>query len=127
MIERLGERPKMPDGSRAAYSPMVRAGGFVFLSGQLPFDPERRLVPGGITEHTRQCYGNVQRLLKLIGYDLCDVVKTVNYLAKEADFQDFNKAYVTVFGDALPARATVCAKLLMPAALEVDVIAYKVL
>lgn len=125
MIERLGERPKMPDGSRAAYSPMVRAGGFVFLSGQLPFDSARSIVPGGIVEHTRQCYANVQKSLQSIGCDLGDIVKSVNYLANEADFQDFNRAYIGVFGETLPARSTVCAKLLMPAALEVDVIAFK--
>jgi len=125
MIDRLGQRPIMPDGSQAAYSPMVRAGGFVFLSGQLPFDPARRIVPGGIVEHTRQCYANVLQMLQSIGCDLGDVVKTVNYLANEADFRDFNKAYVSVFGDTPPARSTVCVKLLMPAALEVDVIAFK--
>lgn len=125
MIERLGERPQMADGSRAAYSPIVRAGGFVFLSGQLPFDSERHIVPGGIAEHTRQCYANVQRLLQSIGYDVTDIVKTVNYLANEADFPAFNHAYVAIFGDVLPARSTVCAKLLMPAALEVDVIAFR--
>lgn len=127
MIERLGQRPKMPGGGLAAYSPMVRAGGFVFVSGQLPFDPDRRIVPGGIAEHTQQCYDNVRALLRSIGYDLGDIVKTVNYLAKKEDFGGFNQAYAAIFGDQLPARSTVRVDLLMPACLEVDVIAFKAL
>lgn len=124
MLERLGQRPKMPNGSLAAYSPMVRAGGFIFLSGQLPFDPDRRIVEGGIEAHVAQCYGNVRALLQTVNCDLADIVKTTNYLANPEDFAAFNQAYLNVFGDTLPARATVCAQLLMPAALEVDVIAY---
>lgn len=123
IIERLGERPRMPDGSRAPYSPAVRAGSLVFLSGQLPFDASRRIVPGGIVAHTRQCYSNVQALLRTIGCDLSNVVKTVNYLTNEEDFAEFNRIYREIFGDCLPARSTICARLLMPATLEVDVIA----
>lgn len=125
MIERLGDRPRMPDGSRAAYSPIIRAAGFVYLSGQLPFDADRRIVPGGIAEHVKQCYDNVETLLKSVGYGLGDVVKTVNYLADERDFAGFNAAYAAIFGDSLPARSTVCVRLLMPATLEVDVVAYR--
>jgi 2-iminobutanoate/2-iminopropanoate deaminase len=124
-IVRLGERPSMPDGSRAPYSPMVRAGGFVFVSGQLPFDAQRRIVPGGIEEHTRQAYENVRTLLASINYDLSDIVKTVNYLASEKDFVQFNAVYTSIFAAELPARSTICTSLLMPAALEVDVIAYQ--
>ncbi len=124
-IERLGERPSMPGGGRAPYSPMVRAGGFVYISGQLPFDAERQIVPGGIEEHTRQSYENIRALLSTIGGDLSDLVKTVNYLAREEDFPRFNATYETIFGEQLPARSTVCVRLLMPAALEVDAIAYR--
>lgn len=115
----------LADGSRVAYSPVVRAGGFVFVSGQLPFDADRRIVSGGIEEHTFRCYSNVAELLSISGVGLGQVVKTVNYLSRKQDFAAFNRAYRQVFGDHLPARSTVCARLLVPhATIEVDVIAY---
>lgn len=124
-IERLGQRPRMADGSLAAYSPVVRAGPLVFVSGQLPFDPDRRVIAGGVVEHTRRCYANVFALLEAAGCGRERIVKTVNYLAREEDFGAFNSVYLEVFGDLLPARSTVVARLLVPAAaLEVDVIAY---
>jgi 2-iminobutanoate/2-iminopropanoate deaminase len=124
LIERLGQRPRMPNGTLAAYSPIVRAGGFVFVSGQLPFDANRKIVSGGIEEQARQCYENVRALLREAGCGLEHVVKTVNYLADPRDFAAFNVAYAELFGESLPARSTVSARLLVDgAAIEVDVVA----
>jgi 2-iminobutanoate/2-iminopropanoate deaminase len=107
------------------YSQAVAAGGFVFLSGQIPIDPATRaLVPGDVRKQTRQVLDNLKAVLTASGASLGDVVKTTIYLTNLADFTAVNEIYAETFGTEPPARATVgVAALPMGAKVEIDAIA----
>jgi 2-iminobutanoate/2-iminopropanoate deaminase len=92
----------------AAYSQAVKAGGFLFLSGQIPIDPGTgELVNSSIEAETRQVLENLKAVLEAGGASLSDVVKVTAYLTDIRDFAAFNAVYVTYFRDEPPARATV--------------------
>lgn len=107
------------------YSQAVAAGGFVFLSGQIPIDPATRaLVPGDVRKQTRQVLDNLKAVLAASGASLGDVVKTTIYLTNLADFTAVNEIYAETFSTEPPARATVgVAALPMGAKVEIDAIA----
>jgi 2-iminobutanoate/2-iminopropanoate deaminase len=108
------------------YSQAVRAGGFVFASGQIPTDPGTgQFVPGGIAEQTEQVLRNLSAVLKAAGSSLDQVVKTTVFLADMNDFAAMNEVYGRYFSeDAPPARATVqAARLPRDARVEIEVIA----
>lgn len=92
----------------AAYSQAVRAGGFLFASGQIPIDPKTgELVQGGIEAETRQVLENLKAVLAAGGASFADVVKITAYLTDMNEFAAFNAVYVSYFKDEPPARATV--------------------
>jgi len=92
----------------AAYSQAVKAGGFLFLSGQIAIDPATGvLVSAGIEAETRQVLENLKAVLEAGGASLSDVVKITAYLSDMRYFAAFNAVYVTYFRDEPPARATV--------------------
>jgi 2-iminobutanoate/2-iminopropanoate deaminase len=88
------------------YSPVVRAGDFLIVSGQVPLVDGRK-VDGGVAAETAQALRNVATQLATMGASLDDVVKTTCFLTDMADFAVFNEAYVEAFGDHRPARSTV--------------------
>jgi 2-iminobutanoate/2-iminopropanoate deaminase len=95
-----------------AYSSAVRAGDLVFVSGQVPIDPETgELVPGSVEARTTRALQNVAALLAAAGAGLDDVVKITAHLESFDMFDDFDRAYRAFFGDALPARTTVASGL----------------
>ena len=92
------------------YSQAIRAGGFVFASGQIPIDPATgEFVKGGIAEQTEQVLKNLAALLEAAGSDLDKVVKTTVFLADMKEFAQMNEVYAKFFKDTPPARATVAA------------------
>ena len=107
------------------YSQAVKAGGFVFASGQIPIDPETgEFVSGGIAEQTRQVMKNLSAVLEAAGSDLQLVVKTTVFLADMAEFTAMNEVYGTFFSDEPPARATVqAARLPRDARVEIEAVA----
>jgi 2-iminobutanoate/2-iminopropanoate deaminase len=108
------------------YSQAVKAGGFVFASGQIPIDPQTgQFVPGGIAEQTEQVLRNLKAVLEAAGSSLDQVVKTTVFLADMNDFAAMNEVYGRYFSeDAPPARATVqAARLPRDARVEIEVIA----
>lgn len=107
------------------YSQAIKAGGFVFASGQIPIDPETgEFVPGGIAEQTRQVMKNLAAVLDAAGSDLQLVVKTTVYLADMAEFTAMNEIYGKFFSDEPPARATVqAARLPRDARVEIEAVA----
>jgi 2-iminobutanoate/2-iminopropanoate deaminase len=108
------------------YSQAVRAGDFVFASGQIPIDPRTgEFVPGGIAEQTEQVLRNLSAVLEAAGGGLEDVVKTTVFLADMSDFAAMNEVYGRYFSEgAPPARATVqAARLPRDARVEIEVIA----
>ena len=107
------------------YSQAIKAGGFVFASGQIPIDPETgEFVSGGIAEQTRQVMKNLAAVLDAAGSDLQLVVKTTVYLADMAEFTAMNEVYGKFFTDEPPARATVqAARLPRDAKVEIEAVA----
>jgi 2-iminobutanoate/2-iminopropanoate deaminase len=108
------------------YSPAVRAGGWVFLSGQVPFDPDTgQLVGGDIAAQTRRVLQNIGTLLAAAGLSYDAVVRTTVFLADMNDFSAMNAAYAEFFTEPYPARSTVqAARLPRDARVEIDVIAF---
>ena len=103
----------------------VRAGDFVFVSGQLPFGPNGQVVQGSIEMQTRQVLENIQATLEETGCTLKDVVKNTIGLERERDFMGFNKVYAEFFPEEPPARATVGSTLMLDAKVEIETLAYK--
>lgn len=116
--------PKAP-AAIGPYSQGVSAGGLVFVSGQIPLDPETGvLVEGSIGLQTDRVIANIAAILEAAGASLSSVVKTTVYLADLGDFAAMNEAYARHFDHTPPARATVqTARLPRDARLEIDAIA----
>lgn len=104
------------------FSLVRRAGGLVFLSGEVPVADDGT-VPEGIAAQTDLTLTLIAETLAGEGLSLADVVSCTVYLADRADFGAFNEAYRRHFGDPLPVRTTVEAKLMMDAKIEITVIA----
>jgi len=124
MIERIS--PPGIAAPRGPYSPAVRAGDFVYVSGQVPVDPAtQQLVSGGIGDETRRVLENIKLILKGCGAGMSDVVRCTVFLADAADFAAMNAIYAEFFGDAKPTRTTVVAGFVLPGIrVEIDAIAY---
>ena len=108
------------------YSQAVKAGGFIFASGQLPIDVSTgEFVKGGISEQTRQSLLNVKAVLEAAGASLSDVVKTTVFLSDMNNFAEMNKVYGELFGsEKNPARSAVqVARLPKDSLIEIEVIA----
>jgi 2-iminobutanoate/2-iminopropanoate deaminase len=107
------------------YSPAIRAGNLLFLSGQVAFDPSSgALVDGDISAQTDQVMRNIGALLKAAGTDFAHVVRTTVFLADMAEFAKMNEIYARYVVDPPPARSTVqVARLPRDARVEIDVIA----
>lgn len=92
------------------YSQAIKAGGFVFVSGQIPLDPQTgQFVSGGIAEQTVRVLKNLAAVLEASGSSLNQVVKTTVFLADMKEFTGMNEVYAEFFPDPPPARATVAA------------------
>lgn len=105
----LGSDVPPPAG---AYSPGVRAGDLLFVSGQVPKDPRSGEVVGDdVREQTRQVLRNLEGVLRAGGATLADVVSVTVYLQDEGDWGAFNEVYKTVFAPPYPTRAVVGADL----------------
>jgi 2-iminobutanoate/2-iminopropanoate deaminase len=107
------------------YSQAIKANGFVFISGQVAFDPATgNLLTGGIEEQTEQVMKNLSAILAAAGSSWEKVVKTTVYLKNMSEFVQMNEVYGKFVSAAPPARATVeVARLPKDVSVEIDVIA----
>lgn len=107
------------------YSQAIRAGGFLFLSGQIALDPGTgQLVGQDVKQQTRQVLTNVRAVLEAAGASLADVVKCTVFLADMNDFGPMNEEYGAFFSEEPPARTTVqAARLPRGALVEIEVVA----
>jgi 2-iminobutanoate/2-iminopropanoate deaminase len=107
------------------YSPALRAGQLLFVSGQVPIDPASgQMVTGDIAAETRRVLENIGALLSAAGLSFSDVVRTTVFLADMNDFAAMNDAYSGFFAQPYPARSTVqAARLPRDARIEIDAIA----
>lgn len=111
--------------AKVPLSPAMRAGDFVFVSGQVPVGADGKIVPGGIAAETDQVMENIAAQLKLAGCTLSDVVKTTVWLRDRDDFPAFNEAYGKHFPKDPPARSTAESRLMIDIAVEIEAIAFK--
>jgi 2-iminobutanoate/2-iminopropanoate deaminase len=109
------------------YSPGVKVGSWLFLSGQTAIDPKtNQLGTGSIEEQTKQTLENLNAVLQAAGMTMENVVSTTVYLKDVNDFSKMNAVYATFFKDNPPARATVqVAKLPRDARVDISAIALK--
>jgi 2-iminobutanoate/2-iminopropanoate deaminase len=107
------------------YSQAIRANGFMFVSGQIPVNPDSgKVVEGGIEAQAHQVMKNLSAILEAGGTGLRNVVKTTVFLTNLDDFSVFNRVYGEYFAEAKPARATVqVARLPKEVLVEVEAIA----
>jgi reactive intermediate/imine deaminase len=112
-------------GRRLSLSRAIRAGDFVFLTGQIPFRDGVPMTSGSIEEQTRAVLDEIRETLAVAGCALSDVVKSMVWLTDRADFPGFNAVYAEYFPDDPPARSAVVNDLLVDVRLEVEVVAYK--
>ena len=107
------------------YSQAIRGNGYIFVSGQIPVEPQSEVViQGDIEAQTRQALKNLSAVLEAAGSGLGRVVMTTVYLTDLRDFPKFNAVYAEYFGETKPARATVqVARLPKEALVEIAAIA----
>ncbi|MSR15785.1 MAG: RidA family protein [Gammaproteobacteria bacterium] len=121
----IGGALTLAEGTILPLSKGMRAGDFVFLSGQLGLTGQGRLAGPGIEVQTRQCVKNIEALLAEAGCNLEHVVKITVWLVDRADFAHFNQVYAEYFGHQPPVRSTVVSGLVLPGALvEIEAVAY---
>jgi len=112
---------------RGHYTPAMRAGDFVYVSGQGPIDPVTdKLAVGDVEFQTQLTLSNVRRILEAAGVGITDVVKCSVFLRDISEFHNMNRAYAAFFGEHKPARTTIEAKFHQAEMLvEIDCVAYK--
>lgn len=109
------------------YSQAVETGGTLYISGQIPLDPQTmKIVEGGIQEQTLQVLNNIGAILKEAGYDYHDVVKSTCFLSDMANFKAMNEVYGQYYSENPPARAAFAVKELpMGVLIEIETVAAK--
>jgi len=119
-IVTIGKRnPNLP------FHPGVRAGDFIFVSGQVAKDEDGNMCVGNIEEETRWTLESIRRILKLDGADLDDVVKITVYLEDARNFGRYNRIFAEYFPEGRIARTTVEARAAIECKIEMDAVAYK--
>jgi reactive intermediate/imine deaminase len=125
MIEHLGGEGFGAALSTMPLSPAVRAGDFVFISGQVPTDDRGEIVWGNVETQTRVVMEKLKTALGYAGCSLADIVKTTIYLSDARDFVGFNGVYSSYFEPGKrPARTTIQSALVLDIRVEIDAVAY---
>ena len=107
------------------FHPAVRAGDFIFVSGQVPKDENNNMISGTIEEETLATLKTIARVIAEEGATLSDVVRITTYLEDTRDFGRYNKAFLEGIGDAVLARTTVQARAVINTKIEMDAVVYK--
>ena len=109
------------------YSQAIEINGFLFISGQIPLNPETmQIAEGGIREQTRQVLENIGMILKEAGYSFGDVIKSTCFLSDIGNFQEMNEVYSEYYNENKPTRSAFAVKDLPRGALvEIETIAAK--
>ena len=119
-IRPIGKKnPNLP------FYPAVRAGDFIFVSGQVAKDADGNMICGTIEEETRATIEAIRRILAEEGATLADIVRVTTYLADARDFGRYNRVFGEQFKEATLARTTVEARAVISTRIEMDAIAYK--
>lgn len=119
-IRTIGKKnPNLP------FHPGVRAGDFIFVSGQVPKDEHGNMRTGTIEDETRWTIECIRRVLELDGAGLADVVRVTAYLGDARNFGRYNKVFAECFPDGRLSRTTVEARAVIECKVEMDAVAYK--
>lgn len=126
----MSRKPIHTDQAPKAIGPYVQAvqaGPFLYMAGQVAFDPETmQIVEGNVAVQTERVLKNLQAILEAAGYSLPDVVKTTVFLKNMNDFQAMNEVYGQFFSTTPPARSTVeVARLPRDVLVEIEAVAYR--
>ena len=124
-IEHLGE-PLLINGRELSLSRVVRAGDFLFLTGQIPMQDGLPMVEGSIEEQTRNCIEHIQTTLEQCQCTLANVVKTMVWLKHREDFPGFDATYREFFAANQPARSALVSEFLVDIKVEIECVAYAV-
>jgi 2-iminobutanoate/2-iminopropanoate deaminase len=119
-IRPIGKKnPNLP------FHPAVRAGDFIFVSGQVAKDEKGNMCTGSIEDETRWTIESIKRILALDGADLADVVKVTAYLEDARNFGRYNKVFAEYFPEGNISRTTVEARAVIECKIEMDAVVYK--
>jgi reactive intermediate/imine deaminase len=124
-VTHFGDIPSGAGGQSLPFSPALRAGDFVFVSGQVAMNERGEIEFGGIEAQTHQTFANIKKALALAGCTLEDVVKATVWLDDTRDFWSFNRVYVSYFPSKPPVRSCVQASMMVDCKVEIEVMAYK--
>ena len=112
-------------GRSLPFSPAVRAGDFVYVSGQTAMNDQGEIISGGIEVQAHKVFEIIKNILEIAGCGLEDVIKVNVWLDDTRDFAGYNRIFAEYFTENPPARSTVQSKLVVDAKIEADVVAYK--
>ena len=112
-------------GRVLSLSRAIRAGDFVFVTGQVPMRAGAPMTGGGIEEQTRACLESLEEILAEAGCELADVVKSMVWLKKREDFPGFNEVYAEYFPEEPPTRSAVVSDFLIDILVEIECVAYR--
>jgi enamine deaminase RidA (YjgF/YER057c/UK114 family) len=118
-IQTIGKKGTLP------FHPAVRAGDFIFVSGQVAKDENGNMCVGNIEDETRWTIEGIKRILALEGAGLSDVVKVTVFLEDARNFGRYNKVFAEYFPDGRLSRTTVEARAVIECKIEMDAVAYK--
>jgi len=117
--------PLMVNGRQLSLSKAIRAGDFIFLTGQIPMQNGELMTNGTIEEQTRACLEEIGVTLREAGCTYTDVVKSTVWLKRRQDFPRFNEVYGSYFPDGPPARSALISDFLVDILVEIECVAYK--
>ena len=116
--------PVIVNGRQLSLSKAIKAGDFIFLTGQIPFKDGMPMTTGSIEEQTEVVIEEIQKTLEEAGYNLNHIVKSMVWLRDRSDFAGFNEIYGKYFPNEPPARSAVISELLVDVKVEIEVVAY---
>ena len=113
------------DGRVLSLSKAIRAGDFIFVTGQVPMRDGKPMTDGSIEDQTRACLDGLKGILGEAGCELGDVVKSMVWLKKREDFAGFNSVYAEYFPSEPPTRSALVSDFLIDILVEIECVAYK--
>lgn len=117
-------KPLIINGRQLSLSRAVRAGDFVFLTGQVPMQDGQVMTNGSIEEQTRACLNSIHETLIEAGCSLQDIVKSMVWLKSREDFPGFDSVYAEYFPEGPPARSALVSDFLVDIRVEIECVAY---
>ena len=113
------------DGRVLSLSRAIRAGDFVFVTGQVPLRDGRPMTDSSIEQQTRACLDSLREILAEAGCELADVVKSTVWLKRREDFAGFNAVYAEYFDEEPPTRTALISDFLVDILVEIECLAYR--